>query len=219
MKRKGRKESDVEAISTPWQNKKRKNDKECYRDQITTLSEKVDQIGNCLNELTEIDKNSEICSKEKETPAVEYKCLFESEASYMKNRSTIFVEGFDCSFPMDEIKTTLINHFTSCGEVTQVYLPYECKTGSPLGFGFINMDRYPDKALALDGTMLGGMRLEVTMAIKKSVYYGYTSNILRGCERCGPALKKLRWNRFIKENTIIRLPLGSPKQDEEAITN
>ncbi|VVB09580.1 unnamed protein product [Arabis nemorensis] len=227
---KKRNESDIGAISTPSplvtrkKGKKRKNRKESDGDEIPALNKKVDQIGNCLNELTgivkKLNKNSEMSSKEKEIPKkVEYECLFENEDSDMGNGQTIFVRGFDCSFPIDDIKSTLTKHFSSCGEVWRVFLPYECKTGSPLGFGFVNMIRDAHKGLALNGTYLGGMRLQVTMAIDRTEYYGFTN--FSGCERCGRALNKRRMKRF-QENFGRRItpPPGAvfktPKQNDEA---
>ncbi|KAJ4880056.1 RRM domain-containing protein [Raphanus sativus] len=56
--------------------------------------------------------------------------------SYLKIRllKTIFVEGFRCTSPRDGMKNTLIKHFSPCGKVSRVSIPFHCKTGSPMGF-------------------------------------------------------------------------------------
>lgn len=72
-------------------------------------------------------------------------------------------------------------------------------------FAFISMGN-PDKALTLNGSYLEGMRLEVTMATKRSEYYGYTNH--RGCQRCGIASAKRLAKRFY-DRTRIRIPLGT----------
>uniref|UniRef100_A0A0D3BJA2 RRM domain-containing protein n=3 Tax=Brassica TaxID=3705 RepID=A0A0D3BJA2_BRAOL len=175
------------------------------------LKKIVDELSNRLDEMTEIvkklKKNSDLLEEENNnTPkekVVDHECYFESEDADFKNRRTIFVLGFDCSFPRDEIKRTLIKHFSSCGEVSRVYIPFHCDTGSPMGFAFISMGN-PDKALTLNGSYLEGMRLEVTMATKRSEYYGYTNH--RGCQRCGIASAKRLAKRFY-DRTRIRIPL------------
>ncbi|WZZ46084.1 hypothetical protein YC2023_042343 [Brassica napus] len=177
------------------------------------LKKIVDELSNRLDEMTEIvkklKKNSDLLEEENNnTPkekVVDHECYFESEDADFKNRRTIFVLGFDCSFPRDEIKRTLIKHFSSCGEVSRVYIPFHCDTGSPMGFAFISMGN-PDKALTLNGSYLEGMRLEVTMATKRSEYYGYTNH--RGCQRCGIASAKRLAKRFY-DRTRIRIPLGT----------
>ncbi|KFK30438.1 hypothetical protein AALP_AA7G261100 [Arabis alpina] len=210
-KRKGREESDIGAISTP----KRKNRKESNGEEITALNKKVDEIGNSLNELVGIvkkpEKNSDISSKEKETP--EYVCLFESRDLDMQNCRTIFVRGFDYSFPIDDIKSTLTKHFSSRGKVSSVFIPYECLTGSPLGFGFINMIGDADKALTLNGSLLGGKWLEVARATRRAEYYGYTN--FSGCERCAHALRKRRLQHF---HNRLRMRIIIPPEDSEGMT-
>ncbi|KAJ4880058.1 polyadenylate-binding protein 2-B-like [Raphanus sativus] len=171
----------------------------------------VDELSNRLDKMTEIvkklKKNSDLLEEETSNTSkekvVDNECYFESEDADLKNRQTIFVLGFDCSFPKDEIKRTLIKHFSSCGEVSRVYIPFHCDTGSPMGFAFINMGNR-DKALTLDGSYLGGMRLTVTMAIKRSEYYGYTNR--RGCQRCGIASTK-RFRKRFYEDCRLRIPL------------
>ncbi|XP_010472883.1 PREDICTED: uncharacterized protein LOC104752442 [Camelina sativa] len=109
----------------------------------------IDEITKSLKEMSEVIKTlqdnsltkadlEDILSKEKETPnkMVEpiVECCFEIGGAEGNNLDTIFVRGFDCSFPRDVIKSTLEKHFASCGKITRVFVPIECHTGSPLGF-------------------------------------------------------------------------------------
>ncbi|KAJ4868869.1 Uncharacterized protein Rs2_49582 [Raphanus sativus] len=147
------------------------------------------------------------CVPEKETPEEKvFECLYESKEAFIEHKRSIFVRGFDCSFPRDEIRSTLIKHFSSCGEVCEVAIPFHCKTGSPMGFAFINMVKDEEKALTLDGSYLGGMRLEVTMGINRSEYHGYTGRL--GCNRCRRVLLKRRMEDFYSFPTI---PIPSPE--------
>ncbi|KFK32963.1 hypothetical protein AALP_AA6G312300 [Arabis alpina] len=99
---------------------------------------------------------------------------------YLLNKwMSICVNGLDASLPMDTTKTALRNHFDSCGVITQVYVPIDYGTGAPKGCAHINMragDK--DKALALDGSLLGGRMLQVRMAS-----FGSPTNS-RGCKTC-----------------------------------
>ena len=76
------------------------------------------------------------------------------------------------------------NFFGSCGEITRVYVPFECKNRIPLGFAFIDLRKGEgnEKALELNGSYMGGKELEVTMASHRDEYYGFTD--FHGCERC-----------------------------------
>ncbi|KAJ4903523.1 RNA-binding (RRM/RBD/RNP motifs) family protein [Raphanus sativus] len=98
---------------------------------------------------------------------------FESEAAGKEivedNRSKpqafISVEGYDTRLPEDNIKTQLINHFNSCGEVVNVIVRED--PDSP------NLDRCAlvillgegaeEKALQLNGTDIGGWKALVTV--------------------------------------------------------
>ncbi|KAJ4880063.1 polyadenylate-binding protein 2-like isoform X2 [Raphanus sativus] len=170
------------------------------------LKKIIDGLSDRLNEMTEIvqklKKTSDLLDKEKETPEEKvFECLYESKEAFIEHKRSIFVRGFDCSFPRDEIRSTLIKHFSSCGEVCEVAIPFHCKTGSPMGFAFINMVKDEEKALTLDGSYLGGMRLEVTMAINRSEYHGYTGRL--GCNRCRRVLLKRRMEDFYSFPTIL----------------
>ncbi|KAG2319014.1 hypothetical protein Bca52824_012227 [Brassica carinata] len=96
---------------------------------------------------------------EKETPTTKVvECCFESEDVFIEHQKTIFVEGFRCSPPRDDIKSALIKHFSPCGKVSRVSVPFHCQTGSLMGFAFINMVKDEEKALTLDGSYLGSLR-------------------------------------------------------------
>ncbi|CAH2046901.1 unnamed protein product [Thlaspi arvense] len=63
-------------------------------------------------------------------------------------RFGITVEGYDTSVPADELKSTLIEHFSSCGEITHVFIN---TLDSMAHVYFVHKDR-EDKALQLDGS-------------------------------------------------------------------
>ncbi|KAL0698600.1 hypothetical protein Bca4012_054722 [Brassica carinata] len=76
-----------------------------------------------------------ISDKEKETPMTKVvECCFESEDVFIEHQKTIFVEGFRCSPPRDDIKSALIKHFRPCGKVSRVSVLFHFQTGSPMGF-------------------------------------------------------------------------------------
>ncbi|KFK23547.1 hypothetical protein AALP_AAs66918U001100 [Arabis alpina] len=125
-----------------------------------------------------------------------YECCFECKESDGINRSenTLRVSGFDPSLTRDDIKTALKKHFGSCGVVTRVFVPIECKTGATIGYAFVDMQSNADKVLTLlSGSSLGGWNLEVMMG-------KYNSDItnLKGCERC--SFIKRVVERFIATN-------------------
>ncbi|CAL9244072.1 unnamed protein product [Arabidopsis halleri] len=125
----------------------------------------------------------------------EYKCSFDDKDAFGDNDRTIFVRGFDCSLPRDDIKSALEKHFGSC-EITRVFVPIECKTGSPIGTAFIDVSDDVDKemALALDGSFLGSSKLEVKMAnrIARSVAYPN----FKGCRHCLNMIMKRKCYNF-----------------------
>ncbi|CAN8307740.1 unnamed protein product [Cochlearia groenlandica] len=127
----------------------------------------------------------------------------ESQFPARRNRETIFVGGFDCSFPIEEIEKSLKKHFSTCGIVTLVFVPYECLTGRPFGYGFINMGVDPEKALTLHGSKLGGTLLTVVMAKYRTEYRQYGTGF-SGCARCRPTAVK-----FYLESFKPRRPFGT----------
>ncbi|KAJ0233570.1 RNA recognition motif domain-containing protein [Hirschfeldia incana] len=210
---------DSDILVTPKNQQKDKKRKKKNKVEITNesplevesnknLKKIIDGLSDRLNEMTEIvqklKETSDLLDKEKETPEEKVvECLYESAEAFIEHKGSIFVRGFDCSFPRDEIRSTLIKHFSSCGEVCDVSIPFHCQTGSPMGFAFINMVKDDEKALTLDGSYLGGMRLEVTMATNRSEYYGYTGRL--GCKRCRAAKWKRRKEDFYNFPTL-RIP-------------
>ncbi|CAH2075856.1 unnamed protein product [Thlaspi arvense] len=217
--RKRHKESDVQATPTQEQENRKKQKKfetnleedsdtlerekqqeRKYLQKLKKQKKKIAELRNLLKEKTEIIKKlekktdvPEISLKEKETPNKE--CVFEcKDASLKKNPQTILVKGFNCSFPRDEIKSALRKHFSSCGPVTAIFIPFHCKTGRPMGYAFINMGQEAEKALKLNRSCLEGQILSVSMAIKSEEYGGYRD--LHGCERCHKAHMKRVIERF-----------------------
>ncbi|CAH8338554.1 unnamed protein product [Eruca vesicaria subsp. sativa] len=207
QKHKLRKKKQQKKVSTTSE------DSDIYSDEPKKLKKIIVELSDRVNEMTEIvqklKKNSDLLEKEKETPKKKVvECCFESEDAFIQHQKTIFVEGFMCSPPRDDIKSALINHFSPCGKVSRVSIPFHCKTGSPMGFAFINMIKDYDKALTLNGSYLDGQRLTVRMAIDRSEYYFYTNH--KGCERCGIALRKhLHKQRSEKFYERHRFPLLS----------
>ncbi|KAG2326479.1 hypothetical protein Bca52824_009207 [Brassica carinata] len=67
--------------------------------------------------------------QEEETTEKKKECCFDTKDAKGNNERTIFVTGFDTSGSRDEIRSALTKHFSSCGELTGVFVPIECKTG------------------------------------------------------------------------------------------
>ena len=73
----------------------------------------------------------------------------------------IYVGNLPFSSTEEEIRTM----FAAFGDVTSVSLITDRETGSPRGFGFVEMEEGADKAIqALDNTELGGRNLRVNEA-------------------------------------------------------
>jgi len=51
----------------------------------------------------------------------------------------IFVKGFDASLSEDDIKNTLREHFSSCGEIKNVSVPIDRDTGNSKGLVIITL--------------------------------------------------------------------------------
>ncbi|XP_019085703.1 PREDICTED: uncharacterized protein LOC104710220 isoform X2 [Camelina sativa] len=139
--------------------------------------------------------DSEQVVLKKHKKAEEYHCLYENEDAYGNSPMTVFVRGFDCSLPMADIKSTLRKHFSSCGVICRVFVPAECKTGSLLGYAFLSILPDQKKALALDGSYLGSLKLEVRSA---SSIIGYPNFI--GCKRCVRVQRTRKYEHFIETN-------------------
>ncbi|KAJ0263332.1 RNA recognition motif domain-containing protein [Hirschfeldia incana] len=130
--------------------------------------------------------------KQKETEREkEDSCCYGCEEATGNSLDTIFVKGFQHLRPRDEIKNELSNIFGSCGKVIRVFVPMQCGTCVPLGFAFIDYSNGEDDALKLNGTYMGGRKLEVKMATDSAEYYGFVN--FTGCDLCrGPGKRKLR---------------------------
>ncbi|EOX99141.1 Nucleolin like 2 isoform 4, partial [Theobroma cacao] len=79
---------------------------------------------------------------------------------------TIFVKGFDQSLGEDEIRSSLEEHFGSCGEISRVAIPVDRETGGVKGYAYLDFndgDSF-NKALELDGSELSNYSLSVDEA-------------------------------------------------------
>ncbi|CAF1810766.1 unnamed protein product [Brassica napus] len=136
------------------------------------------------------DSETEVNSRKKqkqeeETTEKKKKCCFGTKDAEGNNEHTIFVTGFDNSGSRDEIRSALAKHFSSCGELTRVFVHIECETGVSRGYAFINLKKRGgeiEAALSLNGSDLGGHKLLVTMARLRDEYYGHFN--FKGCEIC-----------------------------------
>ena len=69
------------------------------------------------------------------------------------------------NLPFSSTEEELRSLFSQYGDVTSVSLITDRETGSPRGFGFVEMEEGADKAIsALDNTELGGRNLRVNEA-------------------------------------------------------
>ncbi|WZZ48921.1 hypothetical protein YC2023_049028 [Brassica napus] len=133
---------------------------------------------------TEVDSRKKR-KQEEETTEKKKKCCFGTKDAEGNNEHTIFVTGFDNSGSRDEIRSALAKHFSSCGELTRVFVHIECETGVSRGYAFINLKKRGgeiEAALSLNGSDLGGHKLLVTMARLRDEYYGHFN--FKGCEIC-----------------------------------
>ncbi|XP_010485217.2 PREDICTED: polyadenylate-binding protein 2-like [Camelina sativa] len=169
---------------------------------LTKQRKEIDEITNSLSMadledilLKEIDEDVKNAFKKKTKKVEEYVCNYDNhEEAFGNNHDTIFVKGFDCSLSRDDIKSSLEKHFGSCGEISRVFVPFECKTGSPLGYAFIDLRNDAKKALTLDGSYMGSLKLEVVMANSRTESVRYPN--FSGCGRCSLNLKKRNYAEF-----------------------
>ncbi|KAF8085321.1 hypothetical protein N665_0672s0035 [Sinapis alba] len=155
--------------------------------------------------------------QEEETTEKKQQCCFDTKDADGNNDRTIFVTDFDTSGSRDEIRSALAKHFSSCGELTRVFVPIECETGVSRGYAFINLktrDEF-EAALTLDGSDLGGRKLLVIKAKKREEYYGYGD--FKGCEICramfyAAGLRHYKWNLRTGGGKFVRL---SPEFEEK----
>ncbi|KAG2311152.1 hypothetical protein Bca52824_022709 [Brassica carinata] len=176
--------------------KKKKIHKE-NSEEIKEMNKSIKELSEAVKTLQQIVlRKADLPAEEKETPKKkmeeeEDSCCFGCKEARGNDERTIFVKGFENLRPRNEIKTALSNFFSSCGEITRVYVPIECKNRLPLGFAFINLRNGEgnDKALELNGSYMGGRELEVTMASHRDEFYGFTD--FHGCECCPMFLSPL----------------------------
>ncbi|KAL1217703.1 Nucleolin 2 [Cardamine amara subsp. amara] len=180
-------------------------------DENIALKKEIEEMTNSFKEMSEFVKKQQekILTKAdllkysfKEKVEEIYECNFETKDSMANGFRTIFVQGFKCSRTREDAKSLLRKHFSSCGAVGRVYVPIECKTGSLLGFAFIDMLKDEEKALTLlNGSYLEGMMLVVVMARDREESIGFKN--FKGCQSCYRNLLKRR------RNSIYDSPYGS----------
>ncbi|WZY92058.1 hypothetical protein YC2023_064387 [Brassica napus] len=154
-----------------------------------------------------------------ETTEKKKKCCFGTKDAKGNNEHTIFVTGFDNSGSRDEIRSALAKHFSSCGELTRVFVHIECETGVSRGYAFINLKKRGgeiEAALSLNGSDLGGHKLLVTMARLRDEYYAHFN--FNGCEICRASYaagrqRLYRWNLRTGGGKVRRM---SPEFQEKA---
>ncbi|XP_009126872.2 histone deacetylase HDT2-like [Brassica rapa] len=182
--------------------KKQKIQKE-NSEEIKEMNKSIKELSEAVKTLQQILLTKADLPEEKETPKNEDSCCFGCEEATGNNEQTIFVKGFENLRPRAEIKNALSNFFGSCGEITRVYVPFECKNRIPLGFAFIDLRKGEgnEKALELNGSYMGGKELEVTMASHRDEYYGFTD--FHGCERCPVFLDHIYFPSSIKHRRSV----------------
>lgn len=74
------------------------------------------------------------------------------------NSSSIFIRGFDKNLSEDEIRSSLEQHFSDCGEMTRVSIPTDHESGAIKGMAYIDFKDQDSvsKALELSGSDIGG---------------------------------------------------------------
>ncbi|KAG7593808.1 RNA-binding domain superfamily [Arabidopsis thaliana x Arabidopsis arenosa] len=92
------------------------------------------------------------------------------QPSYCTSFSRICVEGYDTSLYEYDLKLALRKHFSSCGEITHIYVPRDFERNILKSFAFIHIagEGAEEKALALSGSDAGGWNVFV----KSSPYDG-----------------------------------------------
>lgn len=70
-------------------------------------------------------------------------------------------------------------------------------------FAFIDLKKKPDKALKLNDSELGGLKLQVVMAKGRLEYRSYPN--FHGCQRCGTYFHQRRFRKFYETHRYINL--------------
>ncbi|XP_070666774.1 nucleolin 1-like isoform X6 [Malus domestica] len=91
---------------------------------------------------------------------------------------TIFVRGFDRSLGEDEIRSSLQEAFSSCGEITRVSIPKDYETGASKGMAYMDFSDATsfNKALEFNGHEFGDGYLQVEEAKPKGDFGTPRSN-------------------------------------------
>ncbi|XP_018474128.2 nucleolin 1-like [Raphanus sativus] len=159
----------------------------------------------------------------------------------LRSRSVrILVKGYDTSLHVDVVKSQLTKHFSSCGEVVFVSIPYFAIDGAPNRSGYIYIlgDGAEEKALQLSGSEMEGRKIVATstheeflkltpemtarLAEAERAYDGKMI-IVRGYDTSLPAadIKTFLTNRFSSCGEIVDFQLfpveHHPSQDHQAI--
>ncbi|KAJ0261062.1 JAB1/MPN/MOV34 metalloenzyme domain-containing protein [Hirschfeldia incana] len=88
----------------------------------------------------------------------------ESYMEFYKNQVRISVEGYDISLRAVDLDISLVNHFSSCGNVEFVEVPRDAVTNAINGTSttvVLRGEGAAEKALALHGSDVGGWRVSV----------------------------------------------------------
>ncbi|KAK1281896.1 Nucleolin 2 [Acorus calamus] len=83
---------------------------------------------------------------------------------------SLFIRGFDKSLEEDQIRSSLEEHFGSCGEITRISVPKDYESGAPKGIAYMDFKESDglSKALELNGSELDGYSLTVEEARPKA---------------------------------------------------
>ncbi|CAA7025110.1 unnamed protein product [Microthlaspi erraticum] len=81
-----------------------------------------------------------------------------SQTYWRSSIRRICVEGYDTSLPANDVNFALRDHFSSCGEMTHVYIPKGVKRGllNRFGFVYVRVEGAEERVLGLSGRDMGG---------------------------------------------------------------
>ncbi|CAN6806106.1 unnamed protein product [Brassica oleracea] len=112
------------------------------------------------------DTTTEIAPKRMTLGGVSFVDAMESYMEFYKNQVRISVEGYDLSLRAVDLDISLVNHFSSCGNVEFVEVPRDPVTNAISGTSTTVVLRgkgATEKALALNGSDVGGWRASVNI--------------------------------------------------------
>ncbi|KAF2615688.1 hypothetical protein F2Q70_00007518 [Brassica cretica] len=110
------------------------------------------------------DTTTETAPKRMTLGGVSFVDAMESYMEFYKNQVRISVEGYDISLRAVDLDISLVNHFSSCGNVEFVKVPRDPVTNAINGTSTTVVLRgkgAAEKALALNGSDVGGWRASV----------------------------------------------------------